>query len=120
MHHDMPDEQEAAKSGYINPLKMMGWDHLPAFCRILYINTTWQPLPPSGFFCCIAPACKEWWECFATLQQHMLDTGAESSLLTAATVSLKKRLSERSDFDAIARGTQPSAGRKVEAHYWLI
>ena len=45
---------------------------------------------------------EEWWECFATLQQHMLDTGAESSLLTAATVSLKKRPSERSDFDAIA------------------
>ncbi|CAJ1421973.1 unnamed protein product [Effrenium voratum] len=45
---------------------------------------------------------EEWWECFALLQQHMLDTGAESSLLTAATVSLKKRPAERSDFDAMA------------------
>jgi len=45
---------------------------------------------------------EEWWECFAALQQHLLDTGAECSLLTAATVSLKKRPAERSDFDAIA------------------
>eukprot|EP00438_Fugacium_kawagutii_P018257 Skav220449 [mRNA] locus=scaffold254:167357:175609:- [translate_table: standard] len=54
---------------------------------------------------------REWWECFAALQQHLLDTGtaagswksegAECSLLTAATVSLKKRPAQRSDFDAI-------------------
>lgn len=45
---------------------------------------------------------EEWWECFAALQQHLLDTGAESSLLTAATVSLKKQPVERSEFDVIA------------------
>mmetsp|Transcript_2824 Transcript_2824/g.4811 ORF Transcript_2824/g.4811 Transcript_2824/m.4811 type:complete len:525 (+) Transcript_2824:40-1614(+) len=45
---------------------------------------------------------EEWWEPFASLQQHLLDTGAESSLLTAATVSLRKRPSDRSAFDGIA------------------
>jgi len=43
-----------------------------------------------------------WWEAFAALQQHLLDTGAESSLLDAATVSLKKRPADRSPFDNMA------------------
>ncbi|CAE7539160.1 PGLP2 [Symbiodinium natans] len=45
---------------------------------------------------------EEWWECFCSLQQHLLDTGAENSLLTAATVSLKKRPEDRSSFDGVA------------------
>lgn len=43
-----------------------------------------------------------WWEAFAALQQHLLDTGAESSLLDAATVSLKKLPADRSAFDNMA------------------
>jgi len=45
---------------------------------------------------------EEWWECFAALQQHLLDTGAENSLLTAATLALKKKPGERSSFHAVA------------------
>eukprot|EP00440_Ansanella_granifera_P076949 gb/GFBE01083506.1/.p1 GENE.gb/GFBE01083506.1/~~gb/GFBE01083506.1/.p1 ORF type:complete len:602 (+),score=187.52 gb/GFBE01083506.1/:1-1806(+) len=47
---------------------------------------------------------EEWWEAFAAVQQHLLDTGAESSLLDAATVSLKKPPQDRSDFDRMAVG----------------
>lgn len=45
---------------------------------------------------------EEWWECFAALQQHLLDTGAENSLLTAATLALKKKPDERSSFHVVA------------------
>jgi len=45
---------------------------------------------------------EDWWEAFVSVQQHLLDTGAESSLLDAATISLRKRPEDRSNFDQMA------------------
>lgn len=44
----------------------------------------------------------QYWESFAGLQQYLMDNNAESSLLTAATVALRKKPSERSLFDNMA------------------
>mmetsp|Transcript_44278 Transcript_44278/g.71693 ORF Transcript_44278/g.71693 Transcript_44278/m.71693 type:complete len:551 (-) Transcript_44278:93-1745(-) len=42
------------------------------------------------------------WESFGAVQQYLLDTKAENSLLTAVTVALRRRPEERSFFDKMA------------------
>eukprot|EP00933_Yihiella_yeosuensis_P024117 TRINITY_DN1869_c0_g2_i1.p1 TRINITY_DN1869_c0_g2~~TRINITY_DN1869_c0_g2_i1.p1 ORF type:complete len:545 (-),score=188.00 TRINITY_DN1869_c0_g2_i1:358-1992(-) len=59
---------------------------------------------------------EKYWEAFEALQQYLMDTNAESSLLTAVTVAFQHKPSERSLFDNMAaEGAQKLLKEQLDA-----